>query len=73
MNILKLSKVAQDYYESTRGKTLYSGYEKNILTDGERCLFVKSDYEPAAGEVIFRCRTINQNTVIDLYKKGEKK
>jgi hypothetical protein len=51
MNILKLSKIAQDYYEKTRGKTLYSGYEKNVLTDGERCLFVKSDYEPAAGEV----------------------
>ena len=68
MNILELSKKAQNFYESTRTKTLFSGYEKNVLVreDAENCLFVNSEYVSQPGDIIFRCRTINQNTVIDL-------
>ena len=68
MEILKLSEKAQTFYESTRSKNLVSGYEKNVLTrvDQSNCLFVDSGYKPCPGDVIFRCRTINQNTVIDL-------
>lgn len=68
MNILELSNKAQSFYEKTRSKTLFSGYEKNVLVrcDFDNCLFVKAEYEPQPGDVLFRCRTINQNTVIDL-------
>ena len=67
-NMLKLSKKAQNFYENTRSKTLVSGYERNILVreDAENCLFVKSDYDRQKDDVIFRCQTINQNTIIEL-------
>lgn len=69
-NILNLTEKARNFYESTCSKTLVSGYEKNVLVreDNDNCLFVNSDYELQDGDVLFRCKTINQNIVIDLYK-----
>jgi hypothetical protein len=68
MNILELSKKAQSFYENTRSKSLYSGYEKNVLVreDYNNCLFVDSNYEPQPGDTIFRLRSINGKTAIDL-------
>lgn len=68
MSILSLSAKAQKFYESTRTKTLYSGYDKNVLVrnDHDNCLFVDSNYLPVPGDTIFRLRTVNQQTVIDL-------
>ena len=68
MSILKLSAKAQAFYEASRGRSLYSGYEKNVLVrdDSDSCLFVDATYSPQPGDTIFRCRTINQNTAIDL-------
>lgn len=68
MSILRLSAKAQAFYEASRGRSLYSGYEKNVLVrdDSENCLFVDASYIPQPGDTIFRCRTINQNTAIDL-------
>lgn len=68
MSILKLSAKAQAFYEASRSKSLYSGFEKNVLVrdDSDSCLFVDANYAPQPGDTIFRCRTINQNTAIDL-------
>jgi|GEM_PF-5080147 len=68
MNILELSKKAQQFYENTRSKSLYSGYEKNVLVreDYSNCLFVDAGYEPQPGDIIFRLRSINGKTAIDL-------
>lgn len=68
MSILRLSAKAQAFYEASRSKYLYSGYEKNVLVrdDSDGCLFVDANYVPQPGDTIFRCRTINQNTAIDL-------
>jgi len=68
---LELAEKAKKYYEEGRSRTLYSGYERNVLTraDCEQCIFVDSTYKPEPGDVIFRCRTINQATVIELKTK----
>ena len=68
MSILELSQKAQLFYEQSRKKRLYTGYEKNVLVrpDFENCLFVDAKYEPQPGDVIFRCKNMNGNTVIDL-------
>lgn len=68
MSILNLSAKAQAFYEASRGRSLVSGYEKNVLVrdDSDSCLFVDATYNPQPGDTIFRCRTINQNTAIDL-------
>lgn len=68
MHILSLSAKAQTFYESGRSRTMISGYERNVLVrdDFDNCLFVDSDYRPQPGDNIFRCQTINQQTVISL-------
>lgn len=68
MSILFLSAKAQTFYESGRSRTMISGYERNVLVrdDFDNCLFVDSDYRPQPGDNIFRCQTINQQTVISL-------
>lgn len=67
-SILNLSAKAQEFYEKGRSRTLVSGYERNVLTrtDSENCLFVDANYILQPGDVIFRCQTINQQTVISL-------
>ena len=67
-SVLLLSETAKNYYESCRSKTLVSGFEKYVITDGERALFVNSDYEPSEGEVVFKCETRHMETLIQLYK-----
>lgn len=69
-SILDLTYMVRNFYENSCSKTLVSGYEKNVLArfDSQSCLFVNSEYELQEGDVIFRCKTINRNTVIDLYK-----
>ncbi len=71
MNILELSAKAQRFYEGTRSRTLTSGYDRNILIreDYENALFVDSRYAPKPGDNIFRCRTINQQTIIELVQQ----
>lgn len=68
MNILELSERARNFYENTRSRNLYSGYDKNVLTreDFESCLFVDSNYKPQPGDYLFRLATINGQTKIDL-------
>lgn len=68
MSILKKSKVALDFYEGYRARNIVSGFEKFVLTDGESCLFVNSDYEPIPGEVVFKMDTRNHTTGIQVYK-----
>jgi hypothetical protein len=68
---LELAEKAKKYYEEGRSRSVYSGYERNVLirADYEQCIFVDSTYEPQPGDVIFRCKTINQSTVIELKTK----
>jgi hypothetical protein len=69
---LKLAEKAKKYYEEGRARNIYSGYERNVLVrvDHEQCIFVDSTYELQPGDVIFRCKTINQATVIE-YKNNQ--
>ena len=69
-NVLALSAKAQEYYEKTRGKMMISGYERNVLVreDFENCLFVNSDYELMPGDYVFRLKTVNRSTIIELKK-----
>lgn len=47
---------------------MISGYERNVLVrdDFDNCLFVTSEYKLQPGDNIFRCQTINKQTVISL-------
>lgn len=67
-HILSLGAKAQQFYESTRSRSLVNGYERNVLVreDYENALFVDSRYIPQPGDTIFRCRTANQQTIIEL-------
>ena len=40
MDIIELSKVAKDYYNSVRTPSLKQGWEKYVLTDGKTARFV---------------------------------
>lgn len=68
MNQLKLSAVAQAYYESLRALSLVQGWDKYVVTDGHNCMFVNSDYEPQEGESVFFLTTRNRKTSCKLYK-----
>lgn len=69
-DILQLSGVAQAYYESLRSNTLVSGGERYVLTDGKNCLFVPPSYPIAPGQAMFRCRTRQGGTEIELFMAG---
>ena len=68
MTILEKSEKAQQYYDSYKSKTLVSGFEKFVCTDGQKCMFVNSDYEPVGEEVVYKCDTRHFNTGVQLYK-----
>ena len=53
MDIIELSKVAKDYYNSVKTPSLKQGWEKYVLTDGKTALFVGAAYQPKKGEVVF--------------------
>lgn len=67
-NILKLSAVAQDYYENLRSRSMLHGWDKYVATDGEHCMFVHSDYEPRRNEAVFFITTRNRSTSVQLHK-----
>lgn len=70
MNLLKLSAVAQAYYEGLRAPSLAQGWEKYVATDGTTCMFVHSDYQPETGEAVFFIATRNRQTSCQLYKSN---
>ncbi len=73
MTILDKSQRAQSYYESYRSKSLHSGFEKFVATDGTTEMFVNSDYEPENSEiVVFKLDTRNGQTGCQLYKPRKK-
>ena len=68
MTILDKSQRAQSYYESYRSKSLHSGFEKFVATDGTTEMFVNSDYEPENSEiVVFKLDTRNGQTGCQLF------
>ena len=69
MNILQYSDKAKAYYNRLRANIVH-GWEKYVATDGERCVFVRSDYEPGPGEAVFYLVTRNRNTLCQLHKQG---
>jgi hypothetical protein len=71
MTTLQKSQTAIEYYESMRSRTLVSGFEKNVLTDGYKSIFCKTDHDPGPGEVIFRLETRTGKTSCQIYKEGE--
>lgn len=71
MNLLELSSVAQAYYEGLRAPSLAQGWEKYVATNGNTCMFVKSDYQPQPGEAVFYLVTRNRNILCQLYKSAE--
>jgi hypothetical protein len=70
MKILELSAIARQYYDGLRSKNLAQGWEKYVATDGEHCLFVKSDYQTEPGEAVFYLVVRNFNTSVQLYKSN---
>ena len=70
MSIIELASVAQAYYETLRALSLVQGWDKYIVTNGETCLFVHSDYEPRKGEAVFFLTTRNRKTSNQLYKSN---
>ena len=71
MDIIELSKVARDYYDSVRAPSLKQGWEKFVLTDGKTALFVGAAYQPKKGEVVFYLVVRNKNVMCQLYKTYE--
>ena len=71
MDIIELSKVAKNYYNSVRTPSLEQGWEKYVLTDGKTALFVGAAYQPQKGEVVFYLVVKNKNVLCQLYKTYE--
>lgn len=71
MDIIELSKIAKDYYNSVRTPSLKQGWEKYVLTDGKTALFVRAAYQPKKGEVVFYLVVKNKNVLCQLYKTYE--
>lgn len=71
MDIIELSKIAKDYYNSVRTPSLKQGWEKYVLTDGKTALFVGVAYQPKKGEVVFYLVVKNKNVLCQLYKTYE--
>ena len=69
MTILEKSQVAQQYYATYRSKTVVSGFEMLVCTDGTRCMFVNDDYEPISDEIVFMCDTRNCVSGIWIHKQ----
>ena len=67
MTLLQLSEVAKNYYLSLRGN-IVQGWEKYVLTNGNDCLFVRADREPAPGEAIFFLQMRNRQLMCQLHK-----
>lgn len=69
MTILEKSEVAKNYYDSYKAKTLMSGFEKLVATDGKMTMFVNSDYEPENESIcVFKLDTRQGITGCQLYK-----
>ena len=66
---LQLSSVAKSYYEGSIPKNTY-GMEKYVATDGENAMFVKSDYQPAPGEVVFYIKRMRSELYCQLYRES---
>lgn len=71
MNALQFAQVAKDHFESIAPKNIAHGYEKFVTTDGEKCLIVRSDYRPKAGEIVFHCSLKNGIPCAELYRTGK--
>lgn len=71
MDIIELSKVARDYYNSVRTPSLKQGWEKYVLTDGKTALFVGAAYRPKKGEVVFYLVVKNKNVLCQVHKTYE--
>lgn len=71
MDIIELSKVARDYYNSVRTPSLKQGWEKYVLTDGKTALFVGASYRPKKGEVVFYLVVKNKNVLCQVHKTYE--
>lgn len=67
---LQLSSSAKSYYEASIPKNTY-GMEKYVATDGTNTMFVKSDYQPAPGEVVFYIKRMRAEVFCQLYKVSE--
>ena len=71
MDIIQMSNRAVYYYDSLKKKNLPAGWEKYVVTNGQNCLFVKSDYIPKKNEAVFYLQTRNFRTLCQLYKRGD--
>lgn len=71
MSALQFSQVAKDHFESIAPQNIAHGYEKYIVTDGEKCLIVRSDYKARAGEIVFHCSIKNGIPCVELFRTGK--
>ena len=74
MTTLEKSQRAQNYYDLYKSKSLYSGFEKLVATDGITEMFVNSNYEPETPEtMVYKLDTRHGQTGCQLYKTGGSK
>ena len=66
---LQLSSLANIYYEGSIPKNTYR-IETYVATDGENAMFVKSDYQPAPGEVVFYIKRMRSELYCQLYRES---
>lgn len=68
--ILPLAAKAQEYYAALIDSSIVQGYEKFVATNGVTCVFVDSDYNPEAGEALFRLCVKHSNVSCALVKQA---
>lgn len=71
MDVLKFSERAVEYFEAIAPKNIVHGYEKFVLTNGQTCTIVRSDYRPRQGEMVFLCSIRNGIPMVELYRTGK--
>lgn len=67
MNMLELSEEAREHYYNILPRNLVNGFEKILLTDGRRFIFVNhpEKINLAKGEALFRIRTISGTALVE--------
>ena len=71
MEALKFGQTAKDHFESIMPGNVTHGWEKYVVTDGETCLLVRSDYKPEPSQMVFLCSIRNGTACVELYRAGK--
>lgn len=67
MSLLQLSKIAEKFYNDRCPQNIITGYPKNVLTNGEECLFIGrvESADCKKGEAVFNVRRKDGITIVE--------